>query len=492
MRHLAVATAIFVFFMPFAASAQLFNNPFADAAGYRQMRGAEPANANYRLRYEVTRAEPNRPAEVSTVVIDVAPDWSLTRDGDQAVLRDFRLNRLFLLQGDSFVSINGLADLVFRVMERQNRTYLQRITSAAGVNTSDTCDADTELGLALPSAETASATELVANGRATELRCGDRVAARFIPSDLAAPPAAFWPTMFAAMTTHPTLHRRIRETGRPPEQLESVFRLTPEAERRRSWRLIAVETIAAPYPITAEMRNGTAAALDNAFVSGTGQIAADAVEGRAQGGAPTLQTWGQHLRDVSAREGEATAAMLILPTYNMFPALEGSCRGSTQDHPVCLLNRNLRTISANDPAPMALLEIGMAEQANDGARAIAAMQRAQASPNRNHPALGASFALAVLRFDQATLAQARAANLPTDVNALQFAALSALPYNPAYWTDVGDRFGARYDWVTGMMFYDVAFSLPMPSAQHRVLNSKREVMQRMRNDFPDAALPATP
>jgi hypothetical protein len=269
--------------------------------------------------------------------------------------------------------------------------------------------------------------------------------------------------------------------------------MAPEAEQHRSWRLISVAAVATPYPLADTLRNATGEVLDREFAPGIGQVAADAVAGRAQGGAPTAQSWGDHLNDIARREGNAAAAMLVLPTYNMFPELEGTC-GQSNAHPVCPLNRDIRAIARDDPAPLALLEVAMAEQERDPAAAIAAMQRAQGSPHRSHPALGASFALALIRFDEAALAQARAANLPTDADMLQADALRALPYNPAYWTDVGDRFGGAYDWFTAFIFYDVAFSLPMPSAvsSHRVLVSKRQVMERIRRDFPDASLSATP
>jgi hypothetical protein len=283
----------------------------------------------------------------------------------------------------------------------------------------------------------------------------------------------------------------MRDGGRAPSELDVSYQQAPDAEQRRHWRLIAVETVTTPYPLSAAMHNVTADVLDHEFAPGLGEIATEAVGGRAQGGAPTAQSWAAHLTELERRDGNAAAAMLLLPTYNMFPELEGTC-DAPDAHPVCALNRGLRKFG--DPAPMALLEIGMAEQQRNPAAAIAAMQRAQASPLRDHPALGASFALALLRFDDSALAQARAANLPTDATALQLAALRALPYNPAYWTDVGDRFGGAYDWFTAFIFYDVAFSLPMPSAiaRNRALVSKRDVMDRVRRDFPDAGFPATP
>jgi hypothetical protein len=74
----------------------------------------------------------------------------------------------------------------------------------------------------------------------------------------------------------------------------------------------------------------------------------------------------------------------------------------------------------------------MAEQARDSSAAIAAMSCAQTSRYRDHPALNAAYALAVLRFDDAAMAAARAASLPTDVDALQASALRGLPYAPTH------------------------------------------------------------
>lgn len=141
---------------------------------------------------------------------------------------------------------------------------------------------------------------------------------------------------------------------------------------------------------------------------------------------------------------------------------------------------------------MAMFEIGAAEQRGDTAAAIAAMRRAQRSPLRDHPALGAAFALAILRFDANTRAQAESADLPMDVAALQNRALLAFPYNPAYWTDVGDRYGSGYDWPSAFQFYDVAFSLPMPEAitNNTAMVAHRTQIGRIRTDFPDAFLPS--
>ena len=466
-----------------AAAQPLFGNPLADAAAYRTERG-ETDEARFRARYEVTRIERGGAPIVSELVIDVANDWSLTREGEIVVLRDFRLNRVFTIGGGHFTTMNGLADLTFRVMERQNRSYLQRITDLATNRSElpDACDAESELGIVIPGAD-GGATELRERREIVTLRCNERDIGSLTPGDGPAPPAAFWPTMYAAMTTHPALHRRARETGRAPGRLETSHREVGGAVSR-SWRLVAVETVSVAYPLDAASRNVTAEALDQ-LVADAGQVGAEAVAGRALGGAPTLESWTAHLREVSRREGPAAAAMLLTPTFNMFPEIE--CSGP-QQHMTCDMVRNLRSLG--DPAALAVMEIAIAEQQNDLAGAIAAMQRAQRSPHGGHATLGASFALAVQRFNQEQLAQARAANAPTDVAALQNRALLAFPYNPAYWTDVGDRFAREYEWPSAFLFYDVAYALPMPSAvaRNRALATKRQQIERIRRDFPDAWL----
>src|SRR5262245_1595267 len=111
MKLLWALAALIVGLAPLPAAAQLFGNPFLDAAAYRDARGVAPADATYRVRYEVTRTRPDEAPTTTEVIVDVAPDWSLTREGDQVVLRDFRLNRYFMIAGGTFVSANNLAEL---------------------------------------------------------------------------------------------------------------------------------------------------------------------------------------------------------------------------------------------------------------------------------------------------------------------------------------------------------------------------------------------
>jgi len=495
--------ALFGSIAPAVTAQPLFGDPLASPAAYRSERG-KADDASYRLRFSVRAKRGEEEPVTNEVVMDLATDWALVDDGKRRVLHDFRLNRTFTFTPTGFATVNGLADLVFRVMERQNRKMLHGALAQAGATIGsagggsaglDDCGADANLGLRLPSdrakgeGDASDEAKLRQRGSKTILDCGERELGRFEPSEVAEPPASFWPTMFIEMTMHPVLRERIRATGRPPAMLESVD-LGSAATTRRRWRLVGVEERRTIYPLGEDLKNETRARLDALLAPGAGRLAVNAIAGRAEGGPPTLSSWTERLERLEREERSSSAAMLILPTLGMFPQLEAACaRGG--DHPICRVARDLRQIAKDDPAPLAVIEIATSEQGKDPQAAIAAMKRARISPNRDHPALAAAFALALLRLDRDALARVRDAELPTDVAALQMRALAGLPYNPGYWADVGDRFALAYEWFDAFLFYDVAFSLPMPDAiaTNRALAAKRDLIERIRRDFPEASLP---
>jgi hypothetical protein len=376
--------------------------------------------------------------------------------------------------------------LAVRVFERQNRYALQRaLTEALEQPPSQfpgACDADSELGISLPSAPTR--TEFNERGGTTVFRCDDSDMGLYTLSSHT-PSAAFWPTLHAVLPMHAAMLRRARGSERAPQTLTVSFNGGTNNPETIGWRLIGAEAVSAPYPLEAALPNRTAETLDDIVAPGVGQIARDAVDGRFEGGAPTLRSWDQKLGEIARSEGDAAASMLLSPSFNMFPEID--CHGGASPN-VCRLTQGLRVLS--DPAPWAVIEIGMAEGQRNIPLAIAAMERAQSSPYRDHAVLGAAFALAVMRFNDAQIQHARAENLPTDVRAMQARAIAAYPYNPAYWTDLADTYTASYDWFKAFTLIDVAFSLPMPSAMERngALTGKRDLIARLQHDFPDATL----
>ena len=485
MRIQALIGLAFLGLAALPAGAQpLFANPLDTVAGYRDARKAMP-DATHRFRYEIIETEAGKPPVASEATLDVAADWALYRKDDETLLQDFALNRQFTLTGDTFTTHNGMASLVFRVMERQNRTVLGSMLSAAGAgDMMSDCESDAELGLSLPGQKSAGAIAFADRQGASVLTCGGKEFGSFTAGSGSAP-AALWPTLFNVVPMHPALFKRMRESGTVPQAFEIVHRIG-DRETRSAFRLLAAETVATPWPLTGAMRNTTAEMFNELIGPGGADLAMTAIAGTAQGGAPTLQSWDEKIGALMQTD-QAAAGMLMMPTFNMFPELQ--C--GTQQHPVCALAPQLNTMKATEPAPMAVVEMGMAEQQGNADAAIKAMQTIMASRHRDSPAAAGSFALALMKFRKADLDKAKAAGVPTDIKALQAKALMALPYNVAYWTDAGDPLAQGYRWVEATLFYDVAHALPMPGAvaSNGALVGKRNLFAKIRTDFPDAFLP---
>lgn len=484
MKRLCIAIGLVLLCAAPAFAQTISSNPFLDAKGWRDARGGAP-DASWRVRYDVTTTQGQQAPKSYELTLVVGADWALAQSAERTTLYDYKLNRAFAISGDSFTPYNGLAGLIFRVMERQNRSYLSKIMSGAGAkDISDGCDADTELGVALPGQSDAVAAEVKQPGDALVLVCAGREPARFTVGDGPAPPPAFWPTAFAEFGTHPLLFERMRQSGHAPKEMDTSWRSAGPG--RRTIKLKSVEQAKTPYPLTDAIHNGAAAQIDKLVGAGAGKAAEDAVSGRADGGAPTLASWGARLEATSQRDGKATAAMLLPPTLNMFPSLQTSCPAKGQ-HPACLLIADRAALNA-DPASTALFEIMASEQTNNTARVIAAMTRAQVSPLKDHPALGASYALALERFTPDQLKAAKAAGLPTDVAALRLKAVTALPYNPGYWTDIGDTFVRNWDYSSAYLIYEVAGALALPEPSP-LATGRMKMVERIRADFPAGSLP---
>jgi hypothetical protein len=291
-------------------------------------------------------------------------------------------------------------------------------------------------------------------------------------------------------TMHPALQARMSDLGSPPRRLEAFFKFGSD-RRALSWHVISAEhPLDLPYPLTTELINATATSINETVAPGLGDTAATAVAGRALGGAPTLATWDAEVGRLAKEKGAAAATLAMWPAFNMFPQIAQSCQSGSISA-ICDSMRNLAATAASDSAVRALLDVTRAEQMRRPADAIAAMIGARSSPHADHPVLAASFALALQSGGVAMHKQAEAAGVPSDAKPLHVRAVQAYPYNPAYWTDLGDYFGRSYDLLTAYVLYDVAFSLPMPDAQrgNPALSGKRSVNARIRSDFSAFFLP---
>ncbi|MBO0766615.1 MAG: hypothetical protein J2P50_18765 [Hyphomicrobiaceae bacterium] len=469
-----------------AGAQDWFGDPFATAEALREQGGASQA-ARLVLRY-ATSGDDRSGQPAGDLVIWVASAWAHVERGSRRTLYDFRLRRVLELRDDgTFVSRSMLSDVTFRVGERQNRSALTEVLRGKGATgPMDACDAETELGLAIPGSKEPAAVEIKQSGMTMTLECNGRVIGVLETGFGEKAPPALWPTLAREMTMHPALQTRLAEGGAAPRRLEASFRRASQ-RKALSWRLVSAEDpMTLPYPLTANLVNATAASINEAAAPGLGDLATEAVAGRALGGPPTLAGRDAEVARLEKQKGAAAAALATWPALNMFPVQLAQWCQSGAKSAMCDSLRTLGSTAAKDAAVQALLDITKAEQSHRPSDAIAAMLAARASHNGDHPVLGASFALALQGGGVEMHKQAEAAGVPTDPKALHVRALQAYPYNPAYWTDLGDYFARSYDLATAYALYDVAFSLPMRDAQrgNLALSGKRELAARLARDFP--------
>jgi hypothetical protein len=473
---------------PLAAEALLLN-PFLSASAYRAEREAQP-EATMRLRFESTITGGGADAPPTAAIVDVAEDWALLRRDGEATLFDFRLLRRFALDEDekTFASLNLNGDVTFRVMERQNRILVQKMVQSIGGKepVGDECDAETELGVALPSQP--AAVDVAREGPVVTATCKGRTIGVLELGLGPAAPRALWPTLASAISMHPTLSAAGTLNGSPPESIATTFQQVG-SRVTRSWRLVSVESVVSAYPLTDAYENATEQWLAGQVPEGMAALARDAVTGRAVAGPPTFEKWNAQLGQL-AQTDPAAATLAILPTVAMFPDHIGVCPADAS-LAICALFAGLREMAALDPAVGAQFAIASAEQSGDSALALRAMLAAQDSKHRDHPALGQAFALALIRFGQEFQLAASQQNLPADPWRLMHATLGAYPYNSAYWTDLGDLHGRAYEYPIALLLYDVAYSLPMPSAGagNPILQGKLAQLARIKVDFPYFYLP---
>jgi hypothetical protein len=486
-----------------AHAEEIFGNPFASAEAMRAMRVQRGAtsNATLRVRYQAD-GDAKGHQQAGVLIIDVASNWALVQRGGRQTLYDFALGRVIELRDDgTFVSRNAMSDVAFRIFERQNRGALTQVLGGAGVGDAmDACDAETELGVVIPMSKERGVVEIKQAGATATLECNGRVVGILEAGSGDTAPAALWPVLVRETTMHPALQAWMSDTGSrrgwptpapPPRRVEAFFKIASD-RKVLSWHLISAEVslIILPYPLTANLINATAKVINETVAPGLGDTAAIAVAGRALGGAPTLATWDVEVGRLAKEKGAAAAALAMWPAFNMFPQIAQSCQSGSKSA-ICDSMRNLAATAASDSAVRALLDVIRAEQMRRPADAIAAMVGARSSPHAGHPVLVASFALALQSGGVAMHKQAEAAGVPSDAKQLHVRSLQAYPYNPAYWTDLGDYFARSYDFLTAYVLYDVAFSLPMPDAQrgNPALSGKHGLNARIRSDFPAFFLP---
>jgi len=189
------------------------------------------------------------------------------------------------------------------VFERQNRAALTHVLRGAGAaDAMDACDAETELGVAIPM------------GATTTLECDGRVVGSLEEGLGDRAPAALWPVLARETTMHPALQARISAGGPAPKRLEAFFKIASD-RKALSWRLISAERSLSmiPNPLAGNLINATAASINEAVAPGLGDVAAEAVAGRALGGPPTLASWDTEVARVAKEKGAAAAVLAMWP-----------------------------------------------------------------------------------------------------------------------------------------------------------------------------------
>ena len=468
-----------------------FLNPFATPQELALQRST-PEAATHRLTFRRTTKNNDEADQVATVVIDVANDWALYSDGSRTTLHDYRLLSWFVIDTTrgTFSFGNKVGNAAFLVAEIVNRKLMQRLLDSAGTGDAvgDVCDSETELRSRLPEGDDFRGNVTIDRDKASiTATCNGRTIGTIQLGEGGAVPAALWPTLVATLPLHPALSAEFGGMTSAPRQLQ-VFYEQVGGSVTETLTLEAAGPSAAPYPLTADLRNTSADRLAATTTPELALTAQAAVAGTADGGVPTSESWGRRLYAM-AQEGNGSSAVLaLLPTSAMFPELLQACSAENKT-PACVLSANLIAFAEIEPAVGGALAIAKAQQSGDQVMAMAAMMTAQRSDIADDPVLGQTFALALLTFGGAFQEGAASAGLPSDPLPLMVRSIEAYPYNPWYWTDLADLYIAKWDYDTAMMLLAVAFSLDIPAASNPLLIAKAPKVGVIRQLHPSLFLP---
>lgn len=448
------------------AQAQDRTNPFESSAEILARRA--PAAAADRFVYEQTV---DGKAEIVSIL--VAPDWSAIESSNGTNLWDFADNRLYAIapDGKTYQNLNGAALVAFRVLELQNRQVIYQVIAQASNTNRSTCSIESELGIALPNLPD-SGLKISKKRDTLVAQCGKQVVAEIVPSDSERASPQFWAGLANSISLHPKVWAELIKAGAPPAFLKASASNLPGVEPQETvLRLQLHEKGSFPFPLTAAMRPEPTPGL----VEMLGSLAQDAAKGVAGGGPPTLDAW-QRMANTDLTE----FGLQSLYIFSAFPEAAGKQCAS---EPPCPHILDVREAIGSDPAVGALYDLAQAERAGDKAGVLAAMRQAQATPQRQHPAILASWALA-LRNIEGLAEEAGKANLPTDSTALTTEAIKSYPYAVGYWVDLGQILGADYDYASTFMVFEVAESLPVPGAGSDLAKQYKSIVGRLRRDFP--------
>ncbi|KAF0115448.1 MAG: hypothetical protein FD128_748, partial [Hyphomonadaceae bacterium] len=233
------------------ANAQdIFSNPFMTSEAIIASR-TDTQNARTKVVYEVT-TETERGTEIQERVFFLSTDWAAVRSEESTRLFDFRLNRLFQLDGaaNKFLSSNLVAEPMFRVLERQNRNYLNTLLTNAGPHMKlDFCDVDAELGVYVGEQHQAPAIRFAKRAGTTRFFCGNNEMGSFVTDERTTAVPSFWPALAQSLNIHPRMISEMKATNQYPSSLETRFKRVGTAFVKTKFRLKSIEIVSEPYPL---------------------------------------------------------------------------------------------------------------------------------------------------------------------------------------------------------------------------------------------------
>jgi hypothetical protein len=257
MRMRAVLLVALAAVIPLVAEGAPLISPAAGTDVVLSLRKA-PAGE---LRLDYRKDSGNDPGVIS---VGIASDYHYVRSANQLRIHDYKLHRIFLVQGgQTFVNDSLFAEVWYRAMELRNRITIARAIKGAGIESSkeaavvhDPFFMETELGVVSPDVPRPELQQVTDNGRISWQFNSEEVAAvRYekteVPAELQASLRRFWPTF---CQIHPDIAAALASSNRMPAELWVKERPFAKDAVIAHWILLQSRLEAAAlYPLPAHL-----------------------------------------------------------------------------------------------------------------------------------------------------------------------------------------------------------------------------------------------
>lgn len=462
------------------------SHPFVSAKEILETRGETP-NASTIVSLEINYSEGNK-IESQKVMLTLANDWGAVNIGQTIELYDFKLNRTFIINKDlgNFTSQNLVTDVLFRVLERQNRNFMNIALSeiAPSMKLPTSCDYDSELGIAIERYSKGNKIRIQSVVDRTSLSCDDVEVGSFEKGLRADIPATFWPILARRFSMHPQLLESIKNSNAVPKQITTSYFRNDKEKIGTSIKLVSIESTNSPYPITHQFNNVNGAWLNTFLKPGYDSIAINAIKDKTYD-----QSWevvNSNLEKQVAQFGRAKAAISTFAILMTFPEQLNKC-SQKSIFIACKLAAEIPILANEDKTLGAYWAIITAKTKQNKLRSVELVSEAAKESNTLHPVLGASFALLLLEGDKDITEKASQLGVALDPKDAQIVAIREYPNSPAYWTDLSDSFIKGYRIPEAIFLTEIAESLPSvlkSQNYYTPINSRRELIAKVTRDFP--------